>query len=200
MRHRIRAVIGGLITVLLLPVFAVAPASATHDNDFGHWNQPPLVVTTAPAFWDGIIQDAAYYWQDIAFFRGYYPPLPHREDNACVNRVGRITICLANPGSAELTENGIVGIGRIVPSLYPDGSGHIQGMVIYIDATLDPVTRQRTMRHEFGHALGLGHYNKQGSGHPGQCDLMNAVACGFYASSSDAASIFTWQPNWHLQH
>lgn len=204
-----KLLIGVIVAALagLASIVAPAPALANHDNDFGHWNQPPLVVTKAGFGFDGIIQDAAYYWQDVAFFRGYYPPLPHREGSSfCDPNVGRITVCLVPPGNFWLGG----GLGKIWPTFYQDGSNHISSMVIYIDDSLTGALRQVVMRHEFGHALGLGHYNRDGTtGHPADCTLMNEGGCGLtpYANGTDHAGVWAWQPftftwqwTWHNQH
>lgn len=200
---RFRMVIAALAVAIAGTVVGVTPAHAIHDNDFGHWNQPPLVVTKAGFAFDSIIQDAAYYWQDTAFYRGYYPPLPHREgSSACGPDVGRIVICLVPPGNSWLGG----GQGKIWPTEYGDGSRHISSMVIYIDDSLTGALRQAVMRHEFGHALGLGHYTN--GGHPATCGLMNEGGCNStpYATYPDFHGIFSWQPYryanqpFHSQH
>lgn len=205
-RFRLRLALAGLAALLLMPTTLAAPAAANHDNDFGHWNQPPLVVTKAGFAWDSVIQDAAYYWQDVAFFRGYYPPLPHREGSSeCDPEIGRITVCVVPPGNFWLGG----GLGKIWPTHYQDGSNHISTMVIYIDDSLTGALRQIVMRHEFGHALGLGHHDRAGANHPVSCTVMNDGGCGMtpYANGIDHQSVWAWQPyiyswqwTWHNQH
>ena len=205
-RFRLRLALAGLAALLLMPTTLAAPAAADHDNDYGHWNQPPLVVTKAGFAWDSVIQDAAFYWQDHAFYRGYYPPLPHREGAfSCDPNVGRIVVCAVPPGNFWLGG----ALGKVWPTHYQDGSNHIESMVIYIDDSLTGAMLQVVMRHEFGHALGLGHYNRDGTtGHPATCSLMNEGGCGTwpYAVQLDYAGIWSWQPyryanqTFHNQH
>lgn len=194
-----------------------SPAAANHANVGGHWNQPPLVVSSNPVSpWDSVIQDAAFYWQDVAFHRGYYPPLPSHDDAGAYDQcnpaqssgqltatlVGRISVCPVPLGDWRLDG---ANAGRAYVYPYNDGSKHIAGAVIYINSALTGASRQITMRHEWGHALGLAHYDDPG-GHPATCDLMNAQACGYYANSYDTQAVEAWQPyftgayTWHNQH
>jgi hypothetical protein len=182
--------------VLAAIVPGATPALANHDNDNGHWNQPPLVVSQMPTFLDGIVQDAAYYWQDVAFFRGYYPPLPYHGAADCSAMTGVINVCMVQAGDFHL--DGSDGATR--PFLYPDGSGHIQAAVIYLSNQITGARLQNVMRHEFGHAIGLGHYNKPGSGHPADCTVMNSTPCGPYAVFQDKLAVWQWQPPNHAMN
>lgn len=191
---KVRAIIAALAVAFAGTVMVGAsPAQANHDNDFGHWNQPPLVVNATPGVWDDIIQDAAYYWQDNAFYRGYYPPLPHNNGAGCVAFVGTITVCIVDQYSYFLNYGTLA--GKIEPKLYNDGSGHIESMYLYISSALTGYERQLTMRHEFGHALGLGHYDRDGTtGHVTTCTIMNTNPCGLYGTLTDFRGIWSWQP------
>jgi hypothetical protein len=154
MRHRIRAVIGGLIAALLLPLLILSPARASHDFDHGRWNRAPYIA------WDGQnagnIQDGAYYWQDRGF-DGYQYPLPqwsHGGAQCATVWNGWINVCTVSRSiaSAYCGENcdGYTYVANNWPS-------DIYGAFVLIASDLSPSRRQAVWRHEMGHALGLGH-------------------------------------------
>lgn len=205
MKHRLGRLVATLALVVGTLAASPTAAHANHANVLGHWNQPPLVVTNSNPVYDSLIQDAAFYWQDVAFFRGYYPPLPSKEAaNSCENpNVGRIVVCMVAPN--DVGHLGAGNRGNTRTTKYGDGSGHILGQIIYVSTGLTGSDMQNTMRHEFGHALGLHHYD--GAGHPVACDVMNASACGPYSGGIDQFGIYSWQPYtyswqsaWHNQH
>ncbi len=53
--------------------------------------------------------------------------------------------------------------GVTKPFLRPDGSGHIFGMMVWIDPTFEKGLNNRVWIHELGHVLGLDHDRLQGS-------------------------------------
>lgn len=100
MLKRTRAVIGGLIAVLVLPLLAVSPASADHGNFNGHWRNGVYPIVTTPFCASNgcdLIQDASYFWQDRGFSRGYTPPLP-RTGYDCEPNWNEISVCFVNLG------------------------------------------------------------------------------------------------------
>ena len=192
---KVRTFIAALAVAFAGTVVAVSPAHANHDNDFGHWNQPPLVVTPQWGL-DSRIQDAAYYWQDNGFYRGYYPPLPAEHYSSfCVPDTGRIVVC-----ETDRWSNALQGAnGAIDPYYYAgDVHGHIRSMVVWIanDMGGNPLLRQITYRHEFGHALGMGHRGV-GVNHGWYNTVMSPDANTPYADAIDADALADWQPPYH---
>lgn len=181
----------GTVVTLINPT----PAHANHANYHGHWNQPPLVESPFGNY-AANIQDAAYYWQDVAFFRGYYPPLPNDQGySGCLLLTGRISICEINRWTSPL--NGNNGIAQ-VERYETDSNKHIRAARIYIanDMGLNPLLKQITYRHEFGHALGLDH-RAVGPGHGWTNTLMSPDANTPYADQIDKEAIYLWQPWYH---
>jgi len=194
MRKRMRLGLAALLMAGLTVAIPASPVQANHGNEKGHWNQPPLVMSPNAAY-GANIQDAAYYWQDNAFYRGYYPPLPDDSyTTGCYHLTGRICITEAYRWGSQL--NGANGIADV--RLYPDANKHIQSVVIYIASDLwqNPLLRQIAYRHEFGHALGLGH-RLVGPGHGWVNTLMSEQANTPYSDNVDFDGVRLWQPPYH---
>lgn len=169
-----------VLIATVAPVAIAQPALANHDNYYGHWVYPP-VVSTPQNGWEDSIQDAAYYWQDNAFYRGYYPPLPNKDNAACGGIVNRINICVVAPGDSRL--HGYAGWTDV----WYDSYKHIYAAATYVDWSLTGANKQNIFRHEFGHALGLGH-NTHTTG-----SVMRAAPLTPYADAYDIQGILTWQ-------
>lgn len=149
-----RRLIVGLVILASILVGGASPASADHEWHPARWNRAPAVGYDG---WNvGNVQDAAYFWQDRGF-DGYIPPLPLWNGNGA--------------GCATIYDGWIIGctVSRATLQMYCsqdcDGTayvatnnlGYILGAWILVSNDLDNVRRQQVWRHEWGHAIGLGH-------------------------------------------
>src|SRR5688500_19611121 len=70
-----------------------SPAAAHHEWDWPHWRSGghPIVRTPSCYYWGNsthfcsIVSDAAYFWHDRGFQRGFTPPLPQTGYMRCDN-------------------------------------------------------------------------------------------------------------------
>ncbi len=149
-----RTVLWVVLMATMVGVAAVpTPAQADHAWTHGYWTRAPYVA------WDGQyaanIQDGAYYWQDRGFVYGYVPPLPgyNHGGSACTNVWDRyINVCTVAQSIVQ-SYGGTSGYSHMYR--YADGS--ILGAYILVADNLSPELRQAVWRHEFGHAIGMGH-------------------------------------------
>lgn len=157
MRKRTRAAIGLLTLALLLTIAPAAapPAAADHGNVPGHWRSGvyPVVTTTyCTGNACALIQDAAYYWQNRGFTRGYHPPLP-RTGYDCQPGWNEISVCFVPWGAPQLQGH----MGMAYRGVYDWDQAHIGWAQIFICGDCSNWDQQAVLRHEMGHALGLGH-------------------------------------------
>jgi hypothetical protein len=157
----------------------ISPATAHHEWDFPHWRATthPVVRTPSCYVWGNptnfcdIVADAAYFWQDRGFWRGYTPPLPKTGYTRCDNVAwDTINVCFVDKAHEGLRDpaTGVYGIGRFVYWTY-DFMGepqHLSAVQVFICANCQTegtsyqahINQMKvTLRHEMGHALGLGH-------------------------------------------
>lgn len=144
--------------ILAFLVFATVlmpqPASADHEYVHGRWDRAPLVG------YDGKnvanLQDGAYYWQDRGF-DGYVPPLPAWNGGGagCATPYdGWIVACTISRGILQgYCSKACDGMTYV--ALRSDRT--IYGAYVLIADDLLQARRQQVWRHEFGHAIGMGH-------------------------------------------
>lgn len=175
MKHRFVAVLAALaMAVTALVAVGASPALANHANNPSsvyptgyHWgNGYSPFVQCDFVNWDcsGPVLDAAYFWQDNGFRQGYQPPVPSSASYSCGSRDGGINLCRSDRGSSLFQYNsGLDGL-TYVTAICDDPNGncsnrplHVLNAVSVVASDLTGLRRQEVIRHEFGHALGLGH-------------------------------------------
>lgn len=178
MRHlRFFLALALLVATLGVVGPAASPAVAMHDGravcvdgtqNCAHWGNgysPPVYSNHAAWSFDWI-QDAGYHWQDYGFRQGWNPgAFPAQGDSNCgyggdYFREGTIVVCWVGNYHAQLYDGGqyhmgatdVTNMGRC-----DTACNHIYAATIFINYNLSGADRQKVLRHEFGHALGLGH-------------------------------------------
>lgn len=145
------------LAVLGLVAVSSSPALADHQFVHGYWSSGsfPGVANSFYSTPDGVIQDSAYFWQDNGF-TGYTPPLPGGSWEDCGVHEGWINICTLPrsqmPGGVD---------GNFYGEKNPYTNQKVNARIL-IASDLDNAARQRVLRQEFGHAIGLGHQGGDG--------------------------------------
>lgn len=139
-----------------------APAYGGHTDYYGHWGNgfsPSVWSNNIP---DDVVQDGAYFWQDRNFVQGYRPPLPNHgaacgtSGDQSTAGDGSIDICIVSRASDPYLSQGFGGITYFRHGC-DNACNHIYAVTIRVADDLSIADRQKIVRHEFGHALGLGH-------------------------------------------
>jgi hypothetical protein len=221
-KHPVRAALAAAALLLLGSLGAgLSPAVADHYDSStfgqankygGHWYYTSAPgVGTSNLSWASIIQDAAYFWQDNGAPHSGYTPAPTMPAGGAncgsTPRSGWIDVCPVLWNDANLDYG--AKRGKSVIWAYPSNQ-HIDAVKVYINSGLTGSERQNVMRHEFGHAIGLGHQG--GDGPNGNCDppptggvpsysssVMRCDAPTPYINSHDRDGILTWN-YWHNYH
>ena len=189
----------GLIAMAAVMVMATAlgsqlPAAADHEWDLGSWpaGRYPVVANSGGTP-DANLEDAAYFWQDRGFSRGYVPPLPRASLGHCNAQWGYINTCTVARGNGmDPNADGEAWVWGGVNGIYQ--------VTLMVANDLDNARRQMVWRHEFGHALGLGHNSEQGD----RCanppwwltnSVMRCDAPSFYSELHDQHAMSYMYPN-----
>lgn len=160
---------------LLVPATAITtistapPASAHHawpNGTFSHFKAStyPRIRTPTCYYWGNstnycqVVEEAAYYWQDRGFDRGFTGPLPTTGYTRCDNNTsGSINICFVSYGDPLL--EGHKGIAKVYNFGNLNGDyAHTHSAQIFICGTCTLDEQRILLRHEIGHALGLDHH------------------------------------------
>jgi hypothetical protein len=162
--RRIRPVV---LAIAILGLGLTQPANADHALASGHWGYSYNPAVGTDGVFDGNAQDAAYYWQDSGFTRGYVPPLP-QYGQPCDLVTGWITACTVGRTSFSID-------GDTTVATYSDGT--IASSYTRVFNDLSDYRRQQVWRHEFGHALGLGHTSDLGCVMRSDADVAPGTRC-----------------------
>jgi hypothetical protein len=156
MKHRMRRIGVATAMVLATAIGSQLPAAADHEWDLGSWPSGVYpVVANSGGTPNSSIEDAAYFWQDHGFSRGYVPPLPRASLGHCNAASGYINTCTVARGNGlDPNYDGQAWVWG--------GVNGISQVVLRVANDLSVSRRQMVWRHEFGHALGLGHNTEQG--------------------------------------
>jgi hypothetical protein len=154
------AALAGLAPISPAPAIVATPPSvvitADHAWSLPHWRQDVYPAVTTPGCyynWCDQIADAAYYWQDRGYYKGFTPPLPRNDWPYCESRISYINVCFVNYGDPRL--NGNIGYTTVTNRENQGDPAHTAGAMIFVCGNCSNWERQATMRHEMGHALGL---------------------------------------------
>jgi len=156
MKRPIRGLMVAMTLILGSMVSSPAPASASHEFYHGYWpsTSHPGVANSFYSLPDDVIMDAAYFWQDNGFTNGYTPPLPAGSWDDCGGHSGWINVCAVDPSDSGLQ-------GKVGRTTVLTNNLAIEWSRIFIANNQSNASRQRILRHEFGHAIGLGHNTEQ---------------------------------------
>lgn len=171
--------------------FLATPAGASHQNGYSHWGHGwrPAVLAPQSSIWP-YTSDAELMWPSYGYPNGFCvgscpwwaTPANCSDNNQWVG--GGIKVCWHPPGTGMLRWAN----GRTLP--HYTSQGHITAMRVWIcDSCWTDVFT--ITRHEYGHAIGLGHDTTASVG------LMRQPSNSYYPSWHDTQALTQFMYNGH---